>query len=157
VLTPKSLLRLAATRSTVEELTEGRFQDVLPDPARPDPQRVRQVLLASGKVYYDLAKRRDDDKLEDVALLRVEQLYPFPEERIRERLGKYPNAHQVLWVQEEPENMGAWSYLAVRFERAFGKRLELAGREEAAAPATGSPSIHQGQQRRLLDRALTDL
>jgi multifunctional 2-oxoglutarate metabolism enzyme len=157
VLTPKSLLRLAATRSTVEELTEGRFQDVLRDQARPDPERVQRVLLASGKVSYDLAKRRDDDKLEDVALLRVEQLYPFPGERIRERLDEYPNAERVVWVQEEPENMGAWSYLAVRFERAFGKRLELASREEAAAPATGSPSIHQRQQRRLLDRALTDL
>jgi 2-oxoglutarate dehydrogenase complex dehydrogenase (E1) component-like enzyme len=118
---------------------------------------VQRVLLASGKVSYDLAKRRDDDKLEDVALLRVEQLYPFPGERIRERLDEYPNAERVVWVQEEPENMGAWSYLAVRFERAFGKRLELASREEAAAPATGSPSIHQRQQRRLLDRALTDL
>ena len=157
VLTPKSLLRLAATRSTVDELTDGRFHAVLPDPARPDPERVERVLLASGKVYYDLAKRREDDKLENVALLRVEQLYPFPAEQIRERLDEYSNAERVLWVQEEPENMGAWSYLAVRFERTFGKRLDLSSREEAAAPATGSPSIHQRQQRRLLDRALTDL
>jgi 2-oxoglutarate decarboxylase len=157
VLTPKSLLRLAATRSSADELTDGRFHDVLPDPARPDPEKVRRVLLASGKVYYDLAKRREEAGLENLALLRVEQLYPFPAEQIRERLDAYPNVERVLWVQEEPENMGAWSYLAVRFERAFGRRLELSSREEAAAPATGSPSIHQRQQGRLLDRALTEL
>jgi len=157
VLTPKSLLRLPGTRSTVEELTAGRFQEVLPDPSQPDPEKVRRVLLASGKVFYDLAKRRADADLENLALVRVEQLYPFPAERIRQQLDAYPNAERVLWVQEEPENMGAWGYLAARFERVLGARVEVASRDEAAAPATGSPSIHLRQQQRLLDRALADL
>jgi len=157
VLTPKSLLRLPGTRSTVEELTAGRFQEVLPDPSQPDPEKVRRVLLASGKVFYDLAKRRADADLENLALVRVEQLYPFPAERIRQQLDAYPNAERVLWVQEEPENMGAWGYLAARFERVLGARIEVASRDEAAAPATGSPSIHLRQQQRLLDRALADL
>jgi multifunctional 2-oxoglutarate metabolism enzyme len=157
VLTPKSLLRLAGTRSTVEELTEGRFREVLPDPSQPEPEVVRRVLLASGKVYYDLAKRRADQELEDVALVRVEQLYPFPAERIREQLDAYPNAERVLWVQEEPANMGAWSCLSDRFHEALDKPVELVSRDAAAAPATGSPSIHQRQQQRLLDQALADL
>jgi 2-oxoglutarate decarboxylase len=157
VLTPKSLLRLPGTRSTVEELTDGRFHEVLPDPSQPDPDAVRRVLLASGKVYYDLAKRRNDDGLENMALVRVEQLYPFPAEGIRQQLDTYPNAERVLWVQEEPANMGAWNCLSGRFERALDKRVEAVSRDEAAAPATGSPSIHQRQQQRLLDQALADL
>ncbi len=157
VLTPKSLLRLPATRSTVEELTAGRFHEVLPDPTQPDPEKVRRVLLASGKVFYDLAKRRTDAGLDDVALVRVEQLYPFPSERIRQQLDAYPNTERLVWVQEEPENMGAWAYLAARFERVLGARLEVVSRDEAAAPATGSPSIHQRQQQQLLDRALAEL
>jgi 2-oxoglutarate decarboxylase len=157
VLTPKSLLRLAGTRSTVEELTDGRFQEVLPDPAQPDPDAVRRVLLASGKVYYDLAKRRNDDGLDDVALVRVEQLYPFPAEQVRAQLDAYPKAERIVWVQEEPANMGAWSCLSGRFERALERRVEVVSRDEAAAPATGSPSIHQRQQQRLLDQALADL
>src|SRR6266536_908229 len=104
VLTPKSLLRLPATRSTAEELASGRFREVLADPSRPDPGNVRRVLLASGKVFYDLARRREDASLEGVALVRVEQLYPFPAEQIRQQLDAYPDAQRVLWVQEEPEN-----------------------------------------------------
>jgi multifunctional 2-oxoglutarate metabolism enzyme len=157
MLTPKSLLRLPATRSTVEELTSGRFQEVLPDPSHPDPEKVRRVVLASGKVFYDLAKRRADAGLENLALVRVEQLYPFPAERIRQQLDTYPNAERLLWVQEEPENMGAWGYLASRFERVLGARVEVVSRDEAAAPATGSPSIHVRQQQRLLDQALAEL
>jgi 2-oxoglutarate dehydrogenase E1 component len=157
ILAPKSLLRLPATRSTVEELTAGRFQQVLADPAQPDPEKIRRVLLASGKVYYDLAKRRAEDHLDSVALVRVEQLYPFPGAPIRRQLDAYPNAERLLWVQEEPENMGAWAYLAARFDHVLGARIEVVSRDEAAAPATGSPSTHQRQQRRLLDRALADL
>ncbi len=157
MLAPKSLLRLPGTRSTVGDLTAGRFREVLPDPSQPDSRGVRRLLLASGKVFYDLAKRRADAELDNVALVRVEQFYPFPVERIRQQLDAYPNAERLLWVQEEPENMGAWGYLAARFERLLGAPIEVASREEAAAPATGSPSIHQRQQQRLLDRALADL
>jgi 2-oxoglutarate decarboxylase len=156
VLTPKSLLRLAAVRSSVEELTSGRFNEVLPDPAQPDPSKVRRLLLASGKAYYDLAKRRQEAGLDGVAIVRLEQLYPFPAEQLRQQLDAYPQARQPVWVQEEPENMGASSYLRLTFERALGVDLTVVSRREAAAPATGSPSFHQRQQEELLDRALPD-
>jgi multifunctional 2-oxoglutarate metabolism enzyme len=157
VLTPKSLLRHPAARSTVEELTAGRFSEVVPDPlAHPDPGKVRRLLLTSGKVFYDLAKRRQDRGYEDVAIVRVEQLYPFPARQLRQQLDGYPEAGQPVWVQEEPDNMGAGRYLRLAFERVLGVDLAVISRREAAAPATGSPSIHQREQEELLDRAFPD-
>ncbi|HZC98889.1 MAG TPA: multifunctional oxoglutarate decarboxylase/oxoglutarate dehydrogenase thiamine pyrophosphate-binding subunit/dihydrolipoyllysine-residue succinyltransferase subunit [Actinomycetes bacterium] len=156
VLTPKSLLRLPATRSGVEELSDGRFNEVLPDPARPDPGRVRRVLLAAGKVFYDLAKRRQDAGIDNVAIVRLEQLYPFPARQLRQQLQVYPEAGRPVWVQEEPDNMGAGRHLRLAFERTLGVDLGVVSRPEAAAPATGSPSIHKRQQEELLDQAFTD-
>jgi 2-oxoglutarate dehydrogenase E1 component len=156
VLTPKSLLRLQAARSTVEELTAGRFNEVLADPAHPDPRNVKRLLLASGKVFYELARRRQEAGRDDVALVRLEQLYPFPAQQIRQRLDAYPEAGRPVWVQEEPDNMGAGRYLRLAFERALGIDLPVISRPEAAAPATGSPSIHQRQEKRLLDQAFLD-
>ena len=155
-MTPKSLLRLAAARSTAEELTGGRFAEVLPDPAGPSPERVERLLFCSGKVYYELAKHRRDQQRDDVALLRVEQLYPFPAEAVRHQLDAYGHAERLLWVQEEPENMGAWRYVRLRFDSDLGVRLHGVSRDEGAAPATGSPTIHQEEQRRLLDQAFTE-
>ncbi|HTE69666.1 MAG TPA: multifunctional oxoglutarate decarboxylase/oxoglutarate dehydrogenase thiamine pyrophosphate-binding subunit/dihydrolipoyllysine-residue succinyltransferase subunit, partial [Actinomycetes bacterium] len=157
VMTPKSLLRLPAARSTAEQLTGGQFHEVLPDPGQPSPDRVGRVLLCSGKVYYDLAKRRADAGLDQVALVRVEQLYPFPAQALRAQLDAYPNADRRSWVQEEPENMGAWRYLRLKAEEELGVRLELAGRDEGAAPAAGSPTLHQQEQQELLDRAFAGL
>jgi 2-oxoglutarate dehydrogenase E1 component len=156
VLTPKSLLRLPAARSSVEELTASRFNEVLPDPAHLDPGKVRRPLLASGKVFYDLAKRRKDAGIEDVAIVRLEQLYPFPAQQIRQQLNTYNQAAGPVWVQEEPDNMGAGRYLRLAFERTLGVDLAVISRREAAAPATGSPSIHQRQQEEILDRAFPD-
>jgi len=156
VLTPKSLLRLPAARSRVEELAASRFNEVLPDPAHLDPGKVRRLLLASGKVFYDLAKRRKDAGIEDVAIVRLEQLYPFPAQQIRQQLNTYHQAAGPVWVQEEPDNMGAGRYLRLAFERTLGVDLAVISRREAAAPATGSPSIHQRQQEEILDRAFPD-
>ncbi len=155
VLTPKSLLRRPAARSTVEELTAGRFNKVMPDPARPDPHNVKRLLLASGKVFHDLAKRRHDAGIENVAIVRLEQLYPLPAQQIRQQLDAYPEAGSPVWVQEEPGNMGAGRYLRLAFERTLGVDLAVLSRPEAAAPATGSPSIHQRQQEELLDQAFS--
>jgi multifunctional 2-oxoglutarate metabolism enzyme len=155
VMTPKSLLRLPAARSTAEELTGGRFQEVLPDRDGPDPQAARRLLFCSGKVFYDLAKQRKDSGLDDVALVRVEQPYPFPAEALRAQLDAYRQAEVVHWVQEEPENMGAWWYMRLRTERELGVKLDAVTREEGAAPATGSPTIHAQEQRELVERALT--
>jgi multifunctional 2-oxoglutarate metabolism enzyme len=157
VMTPKSLLRLPAARSTAEQLTAGQFSEVLPDPAQPSPDQVRRVLLCSGKVYYELAKRRADGDLDQVALIRVEQLYPFPAAALRAQLDAYPEAERVLWVQEEPENMGAWRYVRLKADEELGVRLEPVTRDEGAAPAAGSPTLHAQEQQELLDRAFAGL
>ena len=157
VMTPKSLLRLPAARSTAEQLTTGQFHEVFPDPDQPSPDGVSRVLLCAGKVYYELAKRRADGELGQVAILRVEQLYPFPAEALRAQLDAYPNAERTVWVQEEPENMGAWRYVRLKAEQELGLRLERASRDEGAAPAAGSPTLHQQEQQELLDRAFAGL
>ncbi len=157
VMTPKSLLRLPAARSTAEQLTAGQFFEVLPDPARPSPDKVSRVLLCSGKVYYELARRRGDGDLDQVALVRVEQLYPFPARALRAQFDAYPGAERVLWVQEEPENMGALRYVRLKAEQELGLRLEPVSRDEGAAPAAGSPTLHAQEQQELLDRAFAGL
>jgi multifunctional 2-oxoglutarate metabolism enzyme len=157
VMTPKSLLRLPAARSTAEQLTAGQFSEVLPDPAQPSPDQVRRVMLCSGKVYYELAKRRADGDLDQMALIRVEQLYPFPAAALRAQLDAYPEAERVLWVQEEPENMGAWRYVRLKADEELGVRLEPVTRDEGAAPAAGSPTLHAQEQQELLDRAFAGL
>ncbi|HET8788505.1 MAG TPA: multifunctional oxoglutarate decarboxylase/oxoglutarate dehydrogenase thiamine pyrophosphate-binding subunit/dihydrolipoyllysine-residue succinyltransferase subunit, partial [Actinomycetes bacterium] len=157
VMTPKSLLRLPAARSTAEQLTTGQFHEVLPDPAEPSPDKVTRVLLCAGKVFYELAKRRADEDLDQLAILRVEQLYPFPARALRAQLDAYPGAEVVAWVQEEPENMGASRYVRLKAEQELGLRLERVSRDEGAAPAAGSPTLHQQEQRELLDRAFAGL
>src|SRR4029453_5387341 len=109
--------------------------------------------LCSGKVYYELAKRRRDEGLDGGAVLRVEQLYPFPAEALRAQLDAYPNAQRTIWVQEEPENMGAWRYLRLKAEQP----LEVAPPGGGAAPAAGSPTLHAQEQQELLDRAFAGL
>jgi 2-oxoglutarate dehydrogenase E1 component len=157
VMTPKSLLRLPAARSTAEQLTTGQFHEVVPDPAGPSPDKVTRVLLCAGKVFYELAKRRAEEELDQLATLRVEQLYPFPAEALRAQLDAYPGAEVVAWVQEEPENMGASRYVRLKAEAELGLRLEPVSRAEGAAPAAGSPTLHQQEQQELLDRAFAGL
>jgi 2-oxoglutarate dehydrogenase E1 component len=155
VMTPKSLLRLPAARSTAEQLTAGRFSEVLPDPSQPSPDRVGRVLVCSGKVYYELARRRGDG--DQVAIVRVEQLYPFPARALRAQFDAYPDAERIVWVQEEPENMGAWRYARLKAEQELGVRLTPVTRDEGAAPAAGSPTLHAQEQQELLDRAFAGL
>jgi 2-oxoglutarate dehydrogenase E1 component len=156
VLTTKSLLRLPAARSAAQDFNEGTFREVLSDPHHPHPGVVSRVILCQGKVYYDLLKRREDKEIRGAALVRVEQLYPFPAEQIRAQLELYPNT-EAWWAQEEPENMGAWHYM----ERVMRSRLDvdLTGvtREESASPATGSLTLHQQEQQDLMDRAFKGL
>src|SRR4029078_3629510 len=122
VMTPKSLLRHAKTVSTLDEFTSGQFRRVIPDV---DPQRrnVEGVLLCSGKIYYELEKEREDLKRQDVAIVRLEQLYPLPLAELTEALAPYKDGTPVYWVQEEPENMGAWRFLLARFRYELFDRL----------------------------------
>ncbi len=110
-MTPKSLLRHAKVVSTVAELTDGVFEPLMDDAAIGDPKAVRKILVCSGKIYYELAAARDERRAADTAIIRIEQLYPFPEAEFAEILAKYPAAGEVVWVQEEPRNMGAWAFV----------------------------------------------
>jgi len=154
VMTPKSLLRLPAARSAAADLAGGSFAEVLGDPA--PPERVRRVIFTQGKLYYDLVRERDRRRA-PVAVVRIEQLYPFPAEAVRRELEAFPGAQGPVWVQEEPENMGAWRFLQVAFREKVGVGPGGVAREESASPATGSLRIHQREQAVVLDRAFGDL
>ena len=154
VFTPKSLLRHRACVSGIDEFTTGGFQPVIGDQSV-DADAVRRVLLCSGKIYYDLNKARTERGLTDTAILRMEQLYPLPAEEVRAALARYPQAEDVAWVQEEPANQGAWSFVALNLlEHLDGVRLRRVSRPAAAASAAGSPKAHELEQAALLQAAL---
>ena len=171
VMSPKSLLRHRGAVSTLRDLTAGRFEPVLDDVAVSggmsgtisgdpaiDPQRVRRVLLCSGKIYYALLAGRHERNVDTVAIARVEQLYPFPRRELEAVLGRYPNAERVCWVQEEPANMGAWRFAEPLLRALLGARtLAYGGRDEAASPATGSYKMHQAEEADLVNRAFARL
>src|SRR4051794_10282221 len=148
VMTPKSLLRHKHAVSTLRDLAEGSFQRIIPD-GSVSPEKVKRVLLCTGKVYYDLLAAREEKKRDDVAILRIEQLYPLAEEHIKAALDPYPEA-KLFWVQEEPFNMGAWYFLRARFHL---RRIRCISGEESASPATGSAAAHKLEQQRLVEEA----
>jgi multifunctional 2-oxoglutarate metabolism enzyme len=155
VFTPKSLLRHKLVVSPVADFTSGSFAPVLPDPGRPDPAVVKRVLFCSGKVFYDLLAARNDRGLTDVAVIRLEQLYPLPVDEVRQVLAAYPGAEDYVWVQEEPANQGAWSFIALNLlEHLDGVRLRRISRPSAAAPAVGSTRTHEAEQAAIIDAAL---
>jgi 2-oxoglutarate dehydrogenase E1 component len=165
VASPKSLLRHPSVVSNLEDFTRGSFQEVLDDPEFAAPNRAaaaRHVLLCTGKVYYDLIHERAERKIQDVAVVRVEQLYPFPASKLEAVISRYRTATQISWVQEEPRNMGAWSFIfnmwaggLERFsDRVGGIQIQYIGREVGAAPAAGSIKVHEKEQKALIDRAL---
>ncbi|WP_456599549.1 multifunctional oxoglutarate decarboxylase/oxoglutarate dehydrogenase thiamine pyrophosphate-binding subunit/dihydrolipoyllysine-residue succinyltransferase subunit [Blastococcus sp. SYSU DS0616] len=159
VFTPKSLLRAKAAVSPVADFTEQNFRPVLPDTGvggeSLDAGAVKRVLLCSGKVAYDLMAQRESDGRADTAIVRVEQLYPLPAEQIRTELERYPNATDVVWVQEEPANMGAWQFMAVNLpeELPEGRKLRRVSRRASASPAVGSAKVHEVEQRKLVAEA----
>jgi 2-oxoglutarate dehydrogenase E1 component len=159
VMTPKSLLRNPLSVSRLEELAGGAFNPVIDDIDDLKPSAVTRVVLCSGKVYFDLLKARRDVKVESVALVRVEQLYPFPSEEYQAILRKYGNAHEIVWCQEEPQNQGSWYQIRHRLQSKLGPQHELlyAGRAGAAAPATGISALHEQQQKNLVAAALQGL
>jgi 2-oxoglutarate dehydrogenase E1 component len=156
VMTPKSLLRHRLATSSLDDLADGAFQPVLGEVEPLDPGRVQRLLLCSGKVYYALLVGRHERGIDDIAIVRVEQLYPFPQREIEAALARYPTARQVYWVQEEPQNMGAWRFIAPRLRRLLAEppALLYVGRDEAASPATGSYKVHQAEEAALVTRAL---
>ena len=157
VMTPKSLLRHELSVSALDELGRGSFQKVIDETEPVDASQVRRVVFSSGKVYFDLLKARRSTGVRDVALVRVEQLYPFPVEDYEAVLRRYPNAREVVWCQEEPQNQGAWYQIKHQLDRPLAGRRELlyAGRAPAAAPATGIARFHDREQAELIGAALT--
>jgi 2-oxoglutarate dehydrogenase E1 component len=160
VLTPKSLLRHKLAISTLEDLAEGSFQTVISEIDTLDAAKVTRLILCSGKVYYDLLEKRRAEGREDIAIVRIEQLYPFPEEDLMEAIAPYTNLTHVVWCQEEPMNQGAWYSSQHHLRRSIGNHnkalgLEYAGRDASAAPACGYASMHAEQQEKLLQDAFT--
>ncbi len=160
VFTPKSLLRRREVGSSLAELAGGRYQPVLPDRSSAnddDRANVRRILLCAGKVFYDLDARRREVGAHDHAILRMEQLYPAPKRELDAALAAFPADAEVRWVQEEPRNMGAWSWLRLNFGLQIGGRpLSGVYRPQSASPATGSPSSHKLEQQRLMEAAFAD-
>ncbi|MDQ4123439.1 MAG: multifunctional oxoglutarate decarboxylase/oxoglutarate dehydrogenase thiamine pyrophosphate-binding subunit/dihydrolipoyllysine-residue succinyltransferase subunit [Acidobacteriota bacterium] len=154
VMTPKSLLRLPAASSTVQELTTGGFQPVIDDANVKDRSKVKRIVLCSGKVFYDLATARQKSGDERVAIVRLEQFYPFPKTALQEIFATYPNASQLIWCQEEPQNMGAWHFVADRLRGLMNAEPRFVGRSASGSPATGSYVIHELEQKKLVDEAL---
>ncbi len=155
IMTPKSLLRLPEAKSAREEFINGRFLEVIDDNSNNKKDEIRKVLLTSGKVYYDILKYKNENKINDAAIIRIEQFYPYKSEMIKEILFLYSKAKDVVWVQEEPRNMGAWNFLSPRLieDLADGQKLSYSGRPEGASPAVGSAKISKQQQQELIELA----
>ncbi|MDX2499760.1 MAG: 2-oxoglutarate dehydrogenase E1 component [Deltaproteobacteria bacterium] len=152
ILTPKSLLRLPAAVSTLEALTRGSFRPVIED--QNTVKNPKTVLFCSGKIYYELAARHMELEDTDIALLRIEQFYPFPEDLLRKLAKQYSGAKKWAWVQEEPENMGGWQFIRPRLEAIIGQPLVYIGREAASSPATGFPVIFRQEQNAIIEKAV---
>jgi 2-oxoglutarate dehydrogenase E1 component len=161
VMTPKSLLRHKLAISELADFGEDKhFQRIIPETEKLDKDdKIRRVVICSGKVYYDLFEARAAQKIDDVAIIRMEQYYPFPERELSAELKRYKNA-EIVWCQEEPKNMGAYSFVAPRIEEVLeslgvASRLRYAGRPEAASPAVGYLKVHEQQQKALVEDAIT--
>jgi 2-oxoglutarate dehydrogenase E1 component len=159
IFTPKSLLRNKDATSPLSEFTKGSFQTVIPESKDLKNDKVKRVVLCSGKVYYDLAKKRDEKGHDDVAILRVEQLYPFPHKAFANEIKKYPNATEIVWTQDEPQNQGAWFFVQhyIHENMLEGQKLGYSGRAASASPAVGYSHLHQEQQKALVEGAFAKL
>jgi len=159
IFTPKSLLRNKEATSPLSEFTKSGFQTVIGEVKELKADKVKRVIACSGKVYYDLVKRREEKGSDDVAVVRVEQLYPFPHKAFAAELKKYPNATDVVWCQDEPQNQGAWFFIQHNIHENMheGQKLGYAGRAASASPAVGYAHLHQDQQKALIDAAFAKL
>jgi 2-oxoglutarate dehydrogenase E1 component len=153
VMSPKSLLRHPAAVSRIDELTTGAFQEIIDDPLA--PQTPARIILCSGKIYYDLADYRAKNNVTDAAIVRLEQLYPLHRNRLAELSDAYGHGARLIWCQEEPQNMGAWSFIAPQLEEIFGRKPVYAGRDAAASPAVGALALHKIELFSLLQDAFS--
>jgi 2-oxoglutarate dehydrogenase E1 component len=150
-MTPKSLLRSEAAVSREEDFTTGTFQEILEGPSPADLQKVDRVIFCSGKVYYDLLAYRNKHQKENTALIRIEQLYPLHEEKIKSIMGRY--SAPLIWCQEEPQNMGGYTFIEPQLRRLLGRDIHYAGREASASTAAGALAVHHVEQAAFLEQA----
>ncbi len=155
VMTPKSLLRKKEAASSIQELANGAFHTVIPDTMTVDEKGVKRIVACCGKVYYDLVLKRTELQKADTAIIRVEQLYPFPHKQFEAQMKRYPNATEVVWCQEEPQNQGAWYQTAHYFRENMreDQKLYYAGRPPSASPAGGYMARHNERQKALVEQA----
>ncbi len=146
IMTPKSLLRTDFASSRAEEFTSGGFEEILGSPKVGPAEKMERVILCSGKVYYDLLNYRDAQKIDNAAIIRIEQLYPLAEKKLRANIKPYPKTAKLVWCQEESQNMGAWSFIEPRLRKLFGRDIAYAGRNASASPAVGALAIHKREQ-----------
>jgi 2-oxoglutarate dehydrogenase E1 component len=158
VMTPKSLLRDERAVSSLADCADGTFRRIIPDTVV-KPEKARRILMCTGKIYYELLQQREALKREDVAIVRLEQLYPFPDHLLQSTLEHYPAETPVVWVQEEPENMGAWRFLRAHFGETINGKFPFAGirRPASPSPATGSARIHKREQKFIVTQAFADI
>jgi 2-oxoglutarate dehydrogenase E1 component len=154
IFTPKSMLRLKAATSAVSEFTSGSFLPLIGEPADFDAASVRRVVLCTGKVYYDLAERRRATEASQTAIVRVERLYPLPVEELKAEVARYANAEEIVWAQEEPDNMGAWPRMALKLPELLHHHLTLVSLPPSSAPATGSSKKHAATHQALIEAAV---
>ena len=146
VMTPKSLLRAEFASSRAEEFTNGHFEEILGSPEVGPANKMKRVILCSGKIYYDLLNYRTDKKIDNAAIIRVEQLYPLHEKKLKSLMNAFPKTAQLVWCQEEPQNMGPWSCMEPRLRKMFEREIAYAGRDASASPAVGSLVRHNREQ-----------
>jgi 2-oxoglutarate dehydrogenase E1 component len=146
IMTPKSLLRAEFASSRAEEFTKGKFEEILGAPETGPANKMKRVILCSGKIHYDLTNHRSEKKIDDAAIIRVEQIYPLHEKKLKSMVGAFPKASKIVWCQEEPENMGAWTFIEPRLRKLFDREVAYAGRDASASPAVGSLALHKREQ-----------
>ncbi len=155
IATPKSLLRASYASSSAEEFLHGRFEEILGSPETGPVEEVKRIIFCSGKIYYDLLKYRNDREIHDAAIVRIEQLYPLAEKKLREMLKPFPKNAKLVWCQEESENMGAWTFIEPRLRTLFCTEIAYTGREASASPAVGALARHKREQARLVADAFS--
>jgi multifunctional 2-oxoglutarate metabolism enzyme len=154
VFTPKSMLRLKAAASATAEFTTGSFEPLIGEAAGFDGSAVKRVILCTGKVYWDLAERRRAVDSADAAIVRLERLYPAPVDELRAELSRYPSTAELVWVQEEPANQGAWPWMALKLPEVLGRPLRLVAQPASSAPSVGSAKVHAASHRGVIESAI---
>jgi 2-oxoglutarate dehydrogenase E1 component len=156
IMSPKSLLRHRLATSRTDDLAKGQYKPFIPDQEVEDKSNIDRLIICSGKVYYDLYQQRQEEEIENIAIARLEQFYPFPDQDVNSILKEYEDVDDIVWCQEEPKNMGAWTFVAPRImqELQEGQNLRYIGRQASASPAAGQKKVHKAEQQKLLNEAL---